>query len=145
MAALGSGRDWRQVGETVAELRRGSGWGGTGYTVSAATTIEKITKTQIITADDTRYNREGLWPIAAGRYGRRELVSIHDPRVVIWRAKTRIRALAEQAANLDKIERKTPAEVLDDAAVLRRAAADLYVDVARMLGDADRAARESDR
>lgn len=142
MAAQGVDRDWRREGEPVVELTPGT---YDRARIATPTTIAKVTKTQIITADDGRYNRDACYPVARGRYSDRALVSIHDPRVMVILAQQKLAGVGQQATNLASIKRKDPGDILADLAVVARAVHDAYREVARMLAEADRAERESDR
>lgn len=103
------------------------------------TTVQLITPTLIVTADGRKWNITGRWPLAEGRNSGRRLVSVHDDRAILARAREMLNRVAGHATNLRNLPRSGPEDIVADLASIVRAATEARRDITAALIEARQA------
>jgi len=83
--------NWVQVGAKVASM---------GHTSLSITTVEKITATQIVLANGSRYSRNTGRKVGATAYDTHELLPVDHPRIRDRRIRAQIRQLGHKVDEL---------------------------------------------
>lgn len=135
---------WPRVGDEAVELiAADQPW--RHDRVGPIVTVTTITQTLVITGDNAKYNRDGLFPVNEGRQSARRLVPANDDRVLCVLGRNRLNEVATIANSLARLDRKDPMDIIAALAQIISMAADARRRFIALTADASKAEQESDR
>lgn len=107
-------------GDLAVELRKGT---FDRDRTSDTVTVEKVTVSLVITSDGVRYHLRTLKPVSEGPTSPRELRPADDRRVLTVRARDQLAALAKTVDSLNRLDHRSPEEVVAALAQISAGAA----------------------